>query len=948
MLCRVALAAVSLMCCLRASSFAQEKRTSPGDQSSSAYSGDSPDQPAAPNSDGNEQAALPADRIVAILHQRPELLAYVRQMAGQYVAKQDRAQEPQDAEAPGPGRTETEINDEDLFLLIEQDDDFRLLLTQELKSHGYLTRSDLQDLATPISKYGTETKPPYDYDSQFALGPSRPLPGRKKPSRETTKTNQPETFKAGEDPNQPLTTQEPNPYPNLPSLEDLYRKIPSQRSALKRFGVEVFRNGTGNLDKLPMDLPAGPDYLLGTGDGVSINIRGSVPRIITKTVDREGRLSLPEAGTVVVAGQTVTQAQELIQKSLSTQFRDVKVDVSLTRLRTVRIYVVGDVERPGAYDISALSTPLNALYMAGGPTARGSLRSVRLYHGDHLVRDVDLYDLLLHGVRSGVDRLEPGDTILVPPIGPEVTLAGMVRRPAIYELTTEKDLADVIKLAGGVLVSASLSQINVERIEAHERRLMLKVDLPPATDAEGLNKALSGFRVQDGDYVTISPILPYSDQTIYLNGHVFRPGKYPYHPGMQIAELIRSYQDLLPEPSDRAEIIRLVPPDYHPEAIEFKLSEVLSGDDPIDLQPFDTVRILGRYQADPPNVFVFGQVLRPGKYPLAQGMTAAGLVRMAGGVKRSALTQEADIASYVVRDGSSIVTKHSTVEIGKALAGESGSDVVLKPNDVLTVHRLTGWDDIGASVTINGQVLYPGTFGIEDGERLSALLKRAGGFRDNAYPEGAVLERRQVRELAEKSRTQLIARIEAAGATGNVSSSASGQEQAALLQARTQQQQQLLTVLRNQPATGRLVIKISDNIKNWQNTASDIEVRAGDVITIPKKPSFVLVNGQVYNAAALTFVPGKNAGWYLDQAGGPTEMANKKEIYIIRASGMVVGRGRGGSWWSGNLRSTTMHPGDTVVVPEKIIGGSHVWKNILDTAQLSTSLAIAAKVATSF
>jgi protein involved in polysaccharide export with SLBB domain len=378
------------------------------------------------------------------------------------------------------------------------------------------------------------------------------------------------------------------------------------------------------------------------------------------------------------------------------------------------------------------------------------------------------------------------------------------------------------------------------------------------------------------------------------------------------------------------------------------LSEVLGGDDPIDLQPFDTVRILGRYEADPPNVFVFGQVLRPGKYPLAQGMTAAGLVRMAGGVTRSALTQEADIASYVVRGGNSIVTKHTTVEIGKALAGESGADLVLKPSDVMTVRQLSGWDDIGASVTINGQVLYPGTFGIEDGERLSALLERAGGFRDNAYPEGAVLERRQVRELAEKSRTQLIARIEAAGATANVSPTVSGPDQASLLQARAQQQQQLLTVLRNQPATGRLVIKISDNIRNWQNTASDIEVRAGDVITIPKKPSFVLVNGQVYNAAALTFVPGKNAAWYLDQAGGPTEMANKKEIYIIRASGTVVGRGSGGSWWSGNLLSTTMRPGDTVVVPEKIIGGSHVWKNVLDTAQLTTSLAIAARVATSF
>ncbi len=769
-----------------------------------------------------------------------------------------------------------------------------------------------------------------------------------KRSKHILGTAQPESSSEVEDQNRPSTTQEPNPYSNLPSLEDLYRQIPSQRSALKRFGVDVFRNGTGNLETLPMDLPAGPDYVLGTGDGLSINIRGSVPRTIIKTVDREGRVLLPEAGSVVVAGETVTQAQELIQKSLSTQFRDVKVDVSLTRLRTVRVYVVGDVERPGAYDISALSTALNALYMAGGPTDRGSLRSVRLYRGERLIREVDLYDLLLRGVRSSVDRLEPGDSILIPPIGPQVVVAGMVRRPAIYELANEKGLADVLKLAGGVLVSASLSQISVERIEAHQRRVMLKVNLPDAADAKGQTKALSGFDVHDGDYVTISPILPYSDQTVYLNGHVFRPGKYPYHPGMQIAELIKSYQDVLPEPSDRAEIIRLVPPDYHPEAIEFKLSEVLGGDDPIDLQPFDTVRILGRYEADAPIVYVYGQVLRPGKYPLAQGMTAAGLVRLAGGVMRSALTQEADIASYVVRNGNNVITKHSTVEIGKALAGERDLDVALKPNDVMTIRKLTGWDDIGASVAIDGQVLYPGTYGIEDGEKLSALLARAGGFRDSAYPEGAILDREQVRELAEKSRAQLIARIEAAGASANFSPSMAPQEQASFVQARAQQQQQVLTVLRNQPATGRLVIKISGNIKDWQNTANDIEVRAGDVITIPRRPSFVLVNGQVYNPAALTFLPGKNAGWYLHQAGGATDLANKKEIYIIRAGGAVVGRGNGGSLWSGNLLSTMMHPGDTIVVPEKIVGGSHVWKNILDTAQLTASLAIAARVATSF
>jgi protein involved in polysaccharide export with SLBB domain len=489
----------------------------------------------------------------------------------------------------------------------------------------------------------------------------------------------------------------------------------------------------------------------------------------------------------------------------------------------------------------------------------------------------------------------------------------------------------------------------VERIEAHEKRVLLSLKSAAGNDAkDGLDPGVGSFHIQDGDRITISPILPYSNATVYLQGHVFRPGKYSYHPGMQIGEVLKSYQDLLPEPAERAEIVRLAPPDYRPTTIEFKLGEVVGGDDPIDLEPFDTIRVFGRYEADPPTAYIYGEVLRPGKYPLTEGMTAAGLVRMAGGFKRSALTEEADIASYVVRPGGQIVTKHVTVEIAKALAGNSAADATLKAEDILTVRQLTGWTDIGASIKLNGEVLYPGTYGIEDGEKLSVLLKRAGGFRRHAYPEGAVLERVQIREFEEKSRTQLMQRLEAQGSKAKFSVTSSPQEQTAILQNMEQQQQHVLTALRNQPASGRMVIKISSDIEQWQNTGSDIELRAGDVITIPKQPSFVLVTGQVYNSTALTYTPGKNAAWYLHQAGGPTELANKKQIYVIRANGSVVGRGSGGSWFSGDVLSTTIRRGDSIVVPEKVIGGTSVWKNLMDTAQLTSSLAIAARVATSF
>ena len=191
---------------------------------------------------------------------------------------------------------------------------------------------------------------------------------------------------------------------------------------------------------------------------------------------------------MVVAGLTLSQAQKLIQIQLEPQFHNANVEVSVTRLRSVRVYVVGDVQRPGAYDISALSTPLNALYAAGGPTATGSLRVVKHYRGSRLIGQMDLYDLLLRGVRLAIEHLQPGDTILVPPVGPLVAVSGMVRRPAIYELLGQTELADVLQMAGGVPVSASMDEIKVERIEAHSKRVFLSVKLSPGASRPAVER----------------------------------------------------------------------------------------------------------------------------------------------------------------------------------------------------------------------------------------------------------------------------------------------------------------------------------------------------------------------------------------------------------------------------------------------------------------------------
>jgi protein involved in polysaccharide export with SLBB domain len=252
----------------------------------------------------------------------------------------------------------------------------------------------------------------------------------------------------GIEPEPPSTVHRPNPYSDIPSLFDMYvQAAPAQKSP-ERFGLEVFRNSAADLNVIPMDLPVGPDYVVGPGDGLAIDLWGGVSQRFSRLVDREGRVSLPEVGPVLVAGKSLGYLQQSLQQVFRSEFRDVSADVSLSRLRTVRVYVVGDVQEPGAYDISSLSTPLNALFAAGGVKAQGSLRHLKHYRGNELVEEVDAYDLLLHGVRGEVKRLENGDTLMVPPIGRQITIDGMVRRPAIYELRDETSLADALELAG--------------------------------------------------------------------------------------------------------------------------------------------------------------------------------------------------------------------------------------------------------------------------------------------------------------------------------------------------------------------------------------------------------------------------------------------------------------------------------------------------------------------
>jgi polysaccharide export outer membrane protein len=845
-----------------------------------------------------------------------------------------------------------------------------------------------------------------------------------------------------EDPTPVKMVRRANPYSDIPSLYDMYIQAASWQRPAQRFGLDIFRNTTNRPDVIPMDLPVGPDYVVGTGDSLSIDLWGSVSQRLVRQVDREGRIALPETGPVLVTGKSLADVQLDVQRALRTAFRDVSADVSVARLRTVRVYVVGEVAQPGAYDISSLSTPLNALFEAGGVTSRGSLRSLKHFRGKQLVEQVDAYDLLLHGLRGDLKRLENGDTLLVPSIGPQATVEGMVRRPAVYELLDETSLAEVLELAGGILPAAALRHIEVQRLDAHEKRTMLTLDLASPADSGEVNKQLQSFRVRDGDQVHIFPIAAYNEDAIYLQGHVMRPGRYSYKPGMKLTDLISSYGDLLPEPAAHyAEIIRLNQPDFHPSIESVDLSAALA--DPASapvLKPLDTVRIFSRFDFEPapdvwvggevrapgkyhtsglahlrdaiylsggvtpeaaldsaqlfrtesdgtlrimsvdlrramegnpvdnilltsrdrvlvhrnsaqveaPTVYIKGEVAKPGRYPLPTNMHVADLVRVAGGLKRGAYADTADLTRFAASTAPGSSSERLEVKLAAVLSGNAGEDVLLRNGDVLTVRQIAQWSDLGSSVTVRGEVQHPASYGIQPGERLSSLLQRCGGFTPQAYPYGAVLVRREVRDLEMTSRLELVNRVKREESYLNALPDGDADQKNAKLTA-VAQTETTLQQLEATPPLGRVVIHLPSDLKNdlknvdkLARTNADVTLRDGDELVIPKKPNYILVNGQVFNPTAVSYLPGRSAKWYLSQSGGLTQIADKGAVFVIRADGSVFSAKNNSGVWSGDPMSAVLKPGDTIVVPEKAPKiGSHNWAAIMQTAQVASSVALA-------
>lgn len=436
--------------------------------------------------------------------------------------------------------------------------------------------------------------------------------------------------------------------------------------------------------------------------------------------------------------------------------------------------------------------------------------------------------------------------------------------------------------------------------------------------------------------------------TVSVGGDVRIPGTYRTSGQLHLSDAIHMAGGLAADAETQdVQVFRHLA-DGDLKIFSVNLSGALSGNPTENILLDSRDRILvhrNPANVEPSAVYIKGEVVRPGRYPLTTNMTVADLIRAAGGAKQSADMKDADLTSYDWNNRSVITGQHEEIELADALRGTSEANVSLRNGDVLTIRKRAGWDDLGASISVQGEVMHPGTYGIQPGEALSSILKRAGGFMPDAYPYGAILIRPDVQQFEDKSQTELVERVRQQQAGLQLAAKTSNDPDEKLSdQAAYQQWQNTLDELLNNPPLGRVMIQISKNVRSWQGTPRDITVRAGDRIVIPKRPSYVMVQGQVYNPTAVAYHPGKSAKWYLSQAGGPTNLANKHAIFVIRADGGVIGA-HGASLFLGSALGQSLQPGDMVVVPEKALGGPSQWKQLFQAVQIGTSITTSAIIA---
>jgi protein involved in polysaccharide export with SLBB domain len=714
---------------------------------------------------------------------------------------------------------------------------------------------------------------------------------------------------------------------------------------LSQFGYSFFRTGASRFAP-QLDVPVGPDYIIGAGDRLVLSVWGSINLTANLEVNRSGEVTLPKVGTVKVAGERFDQLPALLTATIGRVYKNFNLNVNIGKLRSIKVYVVGEVSAPGDYNLNSLSTLLNALSAAGGPTKSGSLRSIQINRNGKVVETVDLYDFFLKGDKGKDIRLQPGDTILVPAIGPVAGIAGNVRRPAIYELKGERTLKDLLALADGINPNGYLQRVQLYRVEAHDKKVVTDFNLD-LKGTKGIDEVAGGVPIQDHDLVKVLPIDSLLRGYVRLNGHVLRPGDYALKPGMRVSALLGA-DNLLPEYYPSAgQIIRLYPPDLHPEVTFFDVGRALKGEPGYDLElkEFDRVKIFARKEKEEiPFVKVSGEVQKPVQTRYFENMTVRDLLMQGGNVKLTAYLKSAEI-TRLKRSGASVTSYSLQVDLEKALQG-GPENIKLEPFDELTVRRIPNWaEETERYATLKGEFVFPGTYPIYKGERLSSLIARAGGFSDRAYLKGAGFTRESARQLQQQRMEEALNKAQAdiVSLQTKMAQTAASAEEVASSKATLEGLTHSIEVLRGKKAEGRMLIEIT-SLNDLKGSVYDLELQGGDQLAVPSDPGGVNVIGDVFNQNTIVSQSGKSVDWYLSQVGGTTKDADLSEVYVVKVDGSVISQKNSTSFLFYNaFWGKPLDSGDTVIVPRQYEKTAWI-RNIKDIAAIIGNIAITAGV----
>lgn len=717
---------------------------------------------------------------------------------------------------------------------------------------------------------------------------------------------------------------------------------------VRQFGYAFFRPDAQGF-AAQTDIPVGPDYTLGSGDRIALTLWGGIEGSYELEINRSGEIVLPKVGAVNVAGITFGQLPTVLKAQLSKVFRDFQLNVTMGKLRLIKVYIVGEVKAPGDYSIASLSTLINALSAAGGPTRNGSLRSIDIMRGGKVAENVDLYDFFLKGDKSRDIRLQSGDTIFVPGIGPVAGIGGNVRRPAIYELKGEKTLKDLLALADGINPTGYLQRVQISRVAAHDKKLVTDVNLDPKSSGMVIEKLTASIPLQDMDLVKVFPI----DSTLRgyarLEGYVLRPGDYALRPGMRVEEILQQDNNLLPEYYvESGQIIRLFAPDFHPEVLYFNINQALAKnpDHNIELQEFDTVRIFSRWEMEEmPRVVISGEVQKPGAYRLFRNMRVRDLLTFAGNPKLTAYLKDAEI-TRLNRTADSITSYSIKIDLNEAIKGTPKDNITLEPFDEITIRRIPNWaEESERYVTLKGEFVFPGVYPLYKGEKLSSVIRRAGGFTGKGYLKGAKFTRSAVRELQQKRMDEFTATAEMELNTrmAEQASTASSREELDATKATMEGVRRNLQLLKSAKAEGRMVIRL-DQPEKFAGTDDDIEIMGGDVLEVPQSSNSVAVLGRVVNPTSFIRLANKDVDYYLGKAGGTTQDSEESEIYVVRADGSIFSRQQYSTvakFFGQGFLSETVEPGDAIVVPQRY-DKTPIMRTVKDITTIMSQLAITA------